>query len=341
MATIKTLSKQIITVLFSNLLFIGFGCTPENQITDKNYKISIVTQSSLTDKQIADNTTLLLIEKGETDSLKTYTTNGIANFSFEAAENSNLSLEVHVKETPGHNGYIYHFSTDKDKSINLTLEAKTHSVPVTFNTTKEEIPIGNIEYFITPGNISGETDAIGNKIISFPLNTNDYNEPSNTDAIFDFSESSTTKPMSYNRTIVVQGENKFTFDLTKETYQHIFNVSTSGNIKTPLLTNSIGTVNYDNETTSFDPNDGIVSFVSDDETENVNVKVSNVPGYENGEIDINNVGSRTKNGGVHNIVLEGIIYDATQPIFVTDGTNPISGANINYTFGEETGTNVV
>lgn len=338
MATTKTFPRQITSFLFSMILFIGFDCVPEKQITDKNYKIDVTLESSKVGKLIADNTALLLVQKGKTDSLKTYTTNGLANFSFKAPENTGLEMIIHIYESVGHQGIIHTFTTAGDKSIKLRLDAKNWSVPISFNTTKEETPIGNIEYLINPGNITGEMDSNGNKLIPFTLNTNNYNEPLDTDASFDFTKTATTKDMHYDRTILKQGENKFTFDLTKESWEHYFNVNTSGNIKTPLLTESIGTISYDNKTKNFDPNTGIVSFVSDDEVENeVIVGVSNVPGYENGEITVNNIGSRTKNGETHNIVLEGLTYNATQPIIVNNGKDPIPGATITYTFKEETG----
>jgi len=226
------------------------------------------------------------------------------------------------------------------KALHLKLEAKNHTIPLIINTTKETTPIGDISYLINPGNIIGKTDNNGHKTIPFHLNTNNYNEPLNTNATFDFTKTSTTKDMHYDRTILANKENNFTFDLTKQTYQHIFNVSTSSNIegKTPLLTGSTGTITYDGKTEEFDPVTGIVSFVSDDEVEDdIVVNVSNVQGYNNGEIVVNNVGAALKNHENHDIALEGLVYSATQPIIVTDGENPISGANVAYTFGEETG----
>ena len=333
------LDRFLVYILIILALFFMLGCKPNELPKDIETTININVQlkSNLSGKQIADNTHVVLSDN--INRFDSFSKNGNVVFTYSIIKGQTVDFELTASENLGHKSASIAFSTNSNKTITLEMAAKEWITQVSFNTTKETTPIGNIEYTVNPGNITGATDASGNKTIPFTLNTNNYNEPLNTDAAFDFKQSSTTKDMHYDRTIEAEKENNFVFDLTKQTYQHLFTVTTSGNIKTPKLTGSIGTITYDNKTENFDPATGTISFVSDDEVENgIGVKVSNVQGYKDGGITVNNVGSRLKNGETHNIILEGIIYDATQPFIVTDGTNPLGNAKIVYIFGEKTGT---
>jgi len=340
-------SKQIITLLFSLLLFIGFACKPENTISNKNYKISITLESSKAGKLIADNTEVVLVENGKTDSLKTYTHNGLANFSFDAPESTGLEMILHINESVGHQDITHVFTIKGDINLSLALEAKNHSVPVTIHTTKEDTPIGNIEYTVNPGNITGETDNGGNKTITFTPNTNEYNEPLDTDASFDFLASSTTKDMHYDRTILVEGESNFTFDLAIKEYLHVFTANAASDIPgTEININDselIAGYRIGGDLEPFNPLNPIISFTDEREEIAINLEYSNVDGHKNGSLLVpKHVGtpvtgekketaykSYLKNDETYTVTLEGLIYpNIEQSILARNQTQSLDNVQI-------------
>jgi len=111
--------KKLLIIISVSLLFVVNACKPKDKFEEKTYKINIQTQSSLPNKQIADGTDVYLVEQGKTDSLKSKTKEGLVNFSLSVAENTELFLEIHVKDNIGHIGFIKKISTNDDKSITL------------------------------------------------------------------------------------------------------------------------------------------------------------------------------------------------------------------------------
>ncbi|MDF1549812.1 MAG: carboxypeptidase-like regulatory domain-containing protein, partial [Bacteroidales bacterium] len=324
---------QWVTIIAMFMMLVFAGCKPEQNYEEKEINISVQLSSSLEEKQIADGTEITLSDGKST--FTAYSENQTTAFAYPIINNQSIDFELIAKENTGHTQSTHSFSANADKTIQISMDAKTWTVPVSIQTTKEENPVANIAYQVNPGNITGNTDESGIAVITFRLSTDTYNQAIHTAANFTFLTSPATKQMTYDRSISATETNSFLFDLAKQSYQHTFNVTVSSNIdeKTPLLDTASGKVTVGQNNYEFNPQTGEINFVSDNQTENnIEISIENVPGFENGNLLVNNQGEELKNGTVYNITLEAKTYNTEFETKVTDGTIPIQGASVNGEF---------
>jgi hypothetical protein len=299
--------------LFMLLTIALFACKPEEKITKSPVTVNVKLTSSLPGKQIADNTQLELSGQGIV-SQTVFPVAGIATFDLTLINGQAIDVEITAKENEGHLAAKGNYKIVSDATANLIMAAKDWRADVGFNTKIGSSVAPNINYVVstTLENKNGVTDTQGHGNVNLELITNNYNEPQITPTHFKFTGSS-IKEMNYDRSIVPKVVNNFDFDLTKQTYDHTFTVDVNSSIsgKTPLFTSATGIYNYGSGDVSFTPTaSNVISFISEDENEDVTVSVSNVPGHYDGNINVNNTGSALKNGQTATLTLEGIVYTA-------------------------------